>query len=322
MCRTWDDTDYGSNCLSLYTGASIPGGGIDINCVGNDLIVPICIQRRGFVGGVGNPLPPAIVPAPSTSSKYTIATGNGVEIGTSTSTTSTTSPPFTVVEPIPDDTISFAPNVTPFAWLSGDVLWIKCMIANYFAYTMAPVQANLLNWHVAWFDNRYEDIIKCQWVRRCIKCSNTMRHMNHKRLFIIHSVYYSTSSSFIKQSKELQDSRKRTIFKAVEITADLSKACFDLTACSLQVENPRWQRPQRVVEISFYTYDTADFVHCYSSSIFPLLLTLTWSSWRNKPQNIEKPSSQLSWTIVLMMFEESTTVFRMMLVLKHAGLNW
>lgn len=66
-----------------------------------------------------------------------------------------------------------------------------------------------------------------------------MRHMNHKRLFIIHSVYYSTSSSFIKQSKELQDSRKRTIFKAVEITADLSKACFDLTACSLQVENPR-----------------------------------------------------------------------------------
>ncbi|KAL9543053.1 hypothetical protein MBANPS3_008296 [Mucor bainieri] len=116
--KTWDDTDYGSNCLSLYTGASIPGGGIDINCVGEDLISPICIQRRGFLGGVGNQnkqLPPIVVPAPSaSSSEYTIATGDGVQIGTSTLTTSTTSPSFTLVEPIPDDTIFFTPNVTPF----------------------------------------------------------------------------------------------------------------------------------------------------------------------------------------------------------------
>ncbi|GAN08166.1 hypothetical protein MAM1_0192d07673 [Mucor ambiguus] len=116
--KTWDDTDYGSNCLTLYTGASIPGGGIDINCVGEDLVAPICIQRRDFMGGVGNQnkqLPPAVMPAPSTSSKYTVATGNGVLIGTSTSTSSTASQPFTIVEPIPDDTISFAPDTTPFA---------------------------------------------------------------------------------------------------------------------------------------------------------------------------------------------------------------
>ncbi|KAL7310594.1 hypothetical protein PS15m_010077 [Mucor circinelloides] len=47
--------------------------------------MPICIQRRGSVGGVGNQnkqLPPVIVPAPSTSSTYTIATGDIVQIDT------------------------------------------------------------------------------------------------------------------------------------------------------------------------------------------------------------------------------------------------
>lgn len=44
--------------------------------------MPICIQRRCLVGGVNNQYNPVIVPAPSTNSKYTIATGDGVRIDT------------------------------------------------------------------------------------------------------------------------------------------------------------------------------------------------------------------------------------------------
>lgn len=45
MCiyRTWDDTNYSTNDLTLYTGASIPECGININYIGDDLIPSICI---------------------------------------------------------------------------------------------------------------------------------------------------------------------------------------------------------------------------------------------------------------------------------------
>ncbi|KAI8645516.1 hypothetical protein BD408DRAFT_65341 [Parasitella parasitica] len=96
--RSWDATDYSSNCLTLYTGSSIPGGGIDINCIGDDRIVPICVQKRDKQ--------PSSLPPTTTSTKLSLAS-SGFSIATSTSTLSMSRPPFTVLEPIPNDTISF-----------------------------------------------------------------------------------------------------------------------------------------------------------------------------------------------------------------------
>lgn len=41
--RTWDDTNYSINYLTLYTGASIPKCGINVNCLGDNRIASICI---------------------------------------------------------------------------------------------------------------------------------------------------------------------------------------------------------------------------------------------------------------------------------------
>lgn len=56
--RSWDGTDYGSDCLTLFTGHTVPGGGIDTDCIATAQ-VPVCQLYPTF-----DPIFPPIVTDP------------------------------------------------------------------------------------------------------------------------------------------------------------------------------------------------------------------------------------------------------------------
>ncbi|KAI8090302.1 uncharacterized protein B0P05DRAFT_530223 [Gilbertella persicaria] len=47
--NSWDGYNYGSNCLSLYTGSGSPGGAINTNCANGDIIPPVCFRSANIV---------------------------------------------------------------------------------------------------------------------------------------------------------------------------------------------------------------------------------------------------------------------------------
>lgn len=43
--KSWQGTDYGSDCLTIFAGQAVPGGGVDTNCLG-DSIPAICTVKK------------------------------------------------------------------------------------------------------------------------------------------------------------------------------------------------------------------------------------------------------------------------------------